>query len=234
MDRWMPGAVRVETAAQGGYGVAPGEMRATAIVHHVMEGWLSTMIQWAQERPPHHEASYHFGIGVDGRIVQFVPLDDPAWHVGRRDEGNDPTWTLWDPRRNPGGHTIGVAREGFHADPWTPQQIEAAIAITAWAMRRHEIEPSTETLIGHFELNPVTRAQDPGGGWDRDAMLAAIRSDALPEIPAPMQPPEVWRVLADAFAPAADPTRDTKFAPAAYRVIGTRRYEVHELLVEVK
>ena len=179
MDRWMPGVERVETAAQGGYGVSRGAMRATAVVHHVMEGWLSTMIRWAQERPVHHETSYHFGLGLDGRIVQFVPIDTPAWHAGRRDTRN-PTWPLWDVRRNPGGHTVAVAREGFHGDPWTPEQIEAAVSVTAWIMEQHTIEPAVETLIGHYELNPLTRAHDPGGGWDKDAMFAAIEPDELP------------------------------------------------------
>ncbi|KKN74329.1 hypothetical protein LCGC14_0391300 [marine sediment metagenome] len=177
MNRWMPGAERHETAAQGGYGVPSRGMEATAVVHHVMEGWLSTMVRWSEERPAHHEASYHFGIGMDGGIVQFVPIDTPAWHAGRRDDSVDPTWSLWDGARNPGGHTVAVAREGFHDKPWTPEQIDAAVRITAWVMGEHEIAPYVATLIGHYELNPVTRANDPGGGWDKAAMLELISPD---------------------------------------------------------
>ncbi|KKK58048.1 hypothetical protein LCGC14_3048390, partial [marine sediment metagenome] len=65
MNRWLSGVERHETAAQGGYGNVQGAMQATAVVHHVMEGWLSTMVRWAEERPVHHQASYHFGIGMD-------------------------------------------------------------------------------------------------------------------------------------------------------------------------
>lgn len=179
MNRWMSGVERHETAAQGGYGVPSGQMEATAVCVHVMEGWLSTMIRWSEERPVHHQASYHFGLGMDGRIVQFVPIDTPAWHAGRRDD-TDPTWPLWDRNRNPGGHTVAVAREGFHDKLWTPEQTEAAIRVTAWIMGEHEITPSAETLIGHYELNPVTRAQDPGGDWDKAAMLAAISGETPP------------------------------------------------------
>lgn len=182
MERWMPGAERHETAAQGGYGVAQGEMQATAVVMHVMEGWLSTMVRWAEERPAFHQASYHLGLGLDGRIVQFVPIDNPAWHAGRRDDGVNPTWPLWEPSRNPGGHTVAIAREGFAKDPWTPEQLEAAPKVIAWAMEQHGIEPSRETLIGHYELNPITRAHDPGH-WDKDRMLDEIAraSSGLPE-----------------------------------------------------
>ncbi len=184
MNRWLPGVERHETAAQGGYGVPSRGMVATAVVHHVMEGWLSTMVRWAQERPAHHQASYHFGIGMDGRIVQFVPIDTPAWHAGRRDDGVNPTWSLWDRSRNPGGHTVAVAREGFHNNSWTLEQIDAAIRVTAWVMNEHGITPSIETLIGHYELNPVTRANDPGGGWDKDRMLdeISVANSGLPPV----------------------------------------------------
>ncbi len=217
MNRWMPGVERHETAAQGGYGVARDQMRATAVVMHVMEGWLSTMIRWSQERPVFHEASYTVGLGLDGRIVQFVPIDNPAWHAGRRDyvdaQGRsvkrsdsgarllEPTWPLWEPSRNPGGHTVAIAREGFAKNPWTPEQLEAAPKVIAWAMEQHDIIPSRETLIGHYELNSITRANDPGGNWDKDRMLDEI-ARASSGLPDPLSRVEaMWAVYRNGSTP---------------------------------
>lgn len=191
MIPWMPGVERAETAARGGYGgVDPGRMRARAICLHVVEGWVSTMKMWAKERPAHHYASYHFVIGMDGHIVQFLPIGDQAWHAGRRDYVDasgrlvasdvpgarlvEPTWPLWDPSVNPGGETVAIAREGFSVNSWTPEQLDSAILIASWVMEEHGIIPSSETLIGHSELNPASRSRDPGGEWDKERMISLI------------------------------------------------------------
>lgn len=190
MNGWMPGVERVETAAQGGYGVATGQFHAKAVCCHVIEGWLSTMKMWARERPPHHEASYHFVTALDGHIVQFVRIDNTAWHAGRRDYVDasgrlvssrapgarivEPTWPLWNKASNPGAETVAIAREGFSVNPWTPEQVDATVRIAAWVMEQHGLAPSAETLIGHYELNPRTRTNDPGWGWDKDVLLALL------------------------------------------------------------
>lgn len=179
MTGWMPDVERAETAAQGGYSVEDGEMKATAVVIHVIEGWLTTMIEWARERPVHHQASYHFVVGLSGAVTQFVPIFTPAWHAGRRDDGTPPTWSGWDPPRNPGGHTVAIAREGFASHDWAPVQIRATVEVCKWVMARHGIIPAVENLIGHYELNPVSRAHDPGGDWDKLEMIAAIIGDPV-------------------------------------------------------
>lgn len=190
VESWMPGVERFLTKALGGYGVPEGEMVARAVVHHVVVGWLRTMIEWSKERPAHHQASYHFVIGEDGRIVQFVPITTPAWHAGRRDYVNatgrlvdrndpgaklvEPTWSRWDPGANPGGQTVAIAREGMADKPWTAAQLDAADRVTAWVMIQHGLKPNAGTLISHAALNPITREHDPGKGWDRPARMEAV------------------------------------------------------------
>lgn len=208
IEPWMPGIERIETAAFGGrpYGVTDGEMHAEAVVNHVMEGWLSTMIAWAHERPFHHDKGYHFGLGVDGRIVQFSPIDTPAWHAGRRDDGKGgnplapPTWPLHDDSPiNAGGRTVAIAREGMSAQPWTPEQLDASVRITTWVLAQHGLKPTPETIIGHSELNPATRAHDPGGGWDKNEIIAALLPPLLP--PTLTRSQRMWAVFSNGSVP---------------------------------
>lgn len=178
---WLPGADRAPTAAKGGYGVADGEMVPTATVWHVMQGHLSTMRLWAAERPAHHEASYHFGLGLNGDVVQFVPIFTPAWHAGRLDNVY-PTWPGYRPDMNPGGHTIGVAAEGFHdsSDVWNPVQLAAAVDIQRWIGDQTGMAPTVETVIGHREIAPVSRANDPGSKWPQLWLIQNATAGLLP------------------------------------------------------
>jgi N-acetyl-anhydromuramyl-L-alanine amidase AmpD len=169
-EAWMTGVERAETAARGGYGITSGEMRPTGTIHHVMEGHLSTMRLWAAERPVHHQASYHFGLGLDGSVVQFVPIFTPAWHSGRLDKAL-PTWAGWQDGTSVNSHTVSVAAEGFWNRTWNSAQVESAISVQRWITEQTGIEPSAATIIGHREVAPTSRANDPGPNWPQDLII---------------------------------------------------------------
>ncbi len=177
----MPGVERVETAAQGGYGILPGTMVSSATVWHCMEGWLSTMRLWAAEPlgadgSPHHAASYHFGLSLTGDIVQFVPIFTPAWHAGRLD-AIPPTWSGHRESVNPNAHTIGVAAEGFYNSPdvWNDAQTMAAIRVQRWIAEETKVGLSADTVIGHREIAPVSRANDPGPRWEKAKIIGGAK-----------------------------------------------------------
>ena len=51
---WMPDCRRVPTGAYGGY----GSIEADTVVCHSIEGWRTTMDEWASEKEVVHQASY--------------------------------------------------------------------------------------------------------------------------------------------------------------------------------
>lgn len=184
-DVWMPGVERAETGAQGGYKVVNGSMKPTATIYHVMEGHLSTMRLWAAERPVHHQSSYHFGVGLDGSIVQFVGLLNPAWHAGRLD-ATRPSWSGWQDGTSVNAHTLSIAAEGFwnHRNTWNDSQVESAIEVQRWINEQTGLESSPDTIIGHRDVAPTSRQNDPGPRWPRDRIIeeSATGEAAPPEL----------------------------------------------------
>ena len=185
MTPWMPEVDHVPTAAFGYTNVPVGSMRPVAVVSHIMQGYQSTMVQWAKERPPSAQKSAHFTIGRSGKIVQHVGIFDPAWHAGIIRE---PSWALIRPGSNPNLYTVGIEHEGFSVDPgyaydylysdakpWPQEMVEASIRVHRWILAETGILPSIDSVIGHRNIDGVTRANDPGMAWPQARIIAALK-----------------------------------------------------------
>ena len=177
---WMPDCRRVPTGAYGGY----GNIEADTVVCHSIEGWRTTMDEWASEKEVVHQASYHFVIDRDGTITQYVPVNQAAWHAGRVDATTNPSVGVpWTGYRgvNPNSHTIGIGAEGFSGKNWTLAQHNSCIAILKWLTEQHNIIIHEENLIGHCDISPMTRPDDPGDNWDKELLLGAAKEKLVPE-----------------------------------------------------
>lgn len=174
MTDWAPFAERIESAAVG------GPIQPIAALSHIMQGAQATMIAWARERPAVTPVSAHFTIGKTGRIVQHVSIRRQAWHAGRLDIGAAPTWRLLPPGGNPNDFAVGIEHEGFSGEVWPELQIEATIRVHRWLFDELKLIPSTDTVIGHFETAPRSRAHDPGPTWPRGRILEALHADRAP------------------------------------------------------
>src|SRR5882757_5873164 len=104
----------------------PFGSKAEAIVIHCMDGTLAGTDAWF--RDPAARVSAHYGVGVDGRIHQYVSEDDTAFHAGIV---VNPTaaMVLSRPSVNPNFYTIGIEHEGKAGDAWTAQQGAASAAL---------------------------------------------------------------------------------------------------------
>jgi len=176
---WMSKASKLQTAAMGGYGT----ITPIAVVCHVMEGWKNTMDDWARERPVVNQASYHFVIGLDGKITQYVPVDKAAWHTGRVDNTAHPSVAVpWKAYRgtNPNGYTLGIAAEGFSDTSWNEAQHQSCVEILSWLVEEQGMDINEETLIGHQDICPMTRLHDPGPNWDKEWLVAQITEERVP------------------------------------------------------
>lgn len=100
---------------------SPGGMVAwDGVVLHIMQGTLDGTDGWF--RNPQAEASAHFGIGKDGRVIQWVDTDDKAWAQA---QGN--------PRN------ISIENEGNAGDSLTAAQLERVAQILAWTHKVHGV-----------------------------------------------------------------------------------------------
>lgn len=177
---WMPDCRRVPTGAYGGY----GSIEATDVVCHSIEGYRKTMDTWASEKEVVHQVSYHFVLDIDGTITQYVPVNQAAWHAGRVDADTNPSVGVpWQGYQgvNPNSHTIGIGAEGFSAQNWNKAQHVSCIAILRWLTEQHDISFTADNLIGHCDISPMSRPDDPGPNWDKKSLLGGTVEKIIPE-----------------------------------------------------
>lgn len=112
--------------------------------------------------------SAHFLVRRDGETVQFVSVDDRAWHAGV---------SCWDGREDCNSWSIGIELEGLEGDVFEPAQMQVLARLladidVAWPVRH---------VVGHEHVAPQ-RKRDPGAGfdWARLAVLTGWEGARLP------------------------------------------------------
>ena len=102
--------------------------------------------------------SAHLLIRRDGELVQFVPLDQRAWHAGV---------SCFEGRERCNDFSIGIELEGTDHQPYTDAQYERLIETTR-RIQAHFPAITPERITGHCHIAPE-RKTDPGPAfhWDR-------------------------------------------------------------------
>jgi AmpD protein len=106
------------------------------------------------------EVSAHFVIRRDGELLQFVSVDDRAWHAGR---------SHWRGRDNVNDHSVGIELEGLEGERFEAAQYARLVELLR-ALR--EACPIDE-VVGHEHVAPG-RKHDPGAGFDWTALKKAL------------------------------------------------------------
>ena len=156
------------------------------IVMHIMEGTLDGTDGWFQN--PSAQVSAHFGVGRDGRVIQWVDTDDTAW----AEASENPIGISIEHE----GSVDGV--DGLPPDLTLAQSIASA-RILAWCSFIYGIplartsDPNGEGIIGHGELG-VAGGNHPNcpGQAILDAVPAMINwiiGQDQPPAPAPTPAP---------------------------------------------
>ena len=107
--------------------------------------------------------SAHLCIRRDGRITQYVPFDQRAWHAGE-------SW--FDGRTRVNDFSIGVELEGSDTQPFEEIQYRRLVEAGAALMRAY---PAIELsrVIGHADIAPA-RKTDPGPHFDWPRFLTLL------------------------------------------------------------
>ncbi len=142
-----------------------------AIVVHTAAGSLEGMDSWFLTAGSAHSA--HFGIGLDGRIHQYVDLRDRAWANGKIERGS--TWP-GPAGINPNNLTVSIETEdlGVSWQPVTEAQYQATVAAARMALKQY---PKIRYLVTHRAISPETRMMDPGARWIRSGRFAALAAE---------------------------------------------------------
>ena len=111
------------------------------------------------------QVSAHFLILRSGELLQFVSLEDRAWHAGKssfegREECND--------------FSIGIELEGTDDDRFTERQYTVLGEVTRSLMKNYPLM-TVDKIVGHSDIAPG-RKTDPGPLFDwnryRESLLA--------------------------------------------------------------
>ena len=176
---WMPDIDHIGTTMYGYTDVPPETMKPIAVINHIMQGYARTMIDWATNNSV--QKSAHFIIDREGNITQTVSIYSPAWHAGRTAKES---WKSF-PGGNPNKYTVGIEHEGFSVDPgygydyiydgsWPEAMRDASAKVHKWILGELSLDANDQTVIGHFETDAVSRANDPGPQWSREDLLSRI------------------------------------------------------------
>ncbi|WP_372742946.1 1,6-anhydro-N-acetylmuramyl-L-alanine amidase AmpD [Neptunomonas sp.] len=99
----------------------------------------------------HLNVSSHLLITRSGKVIQFVNLNERAWHAGV---------SCFAGRVNCNDFSIGIEMEGTDDLAYTYQQYQALAAVT-YAIRVAYPAISTSSIVGHSDIAPG-RKTDPG------------------------------------------------------------------------
>lgn len=150
------------------------------IVDHVSVGTMSSMDYWFTD-PDNQVSSAHFGVAKDGRIHQYVSIDRMAWANGIPKEqfGNATAPVVQDMGINPNLYSVSIEHEGYFGD-LTEAQFQASVWLHRYIRQyirdkwAKDFPLDRYHVIGHYQINPVQKANCPGPRFPWDRLYAAL------------------------------------------------------------
>lgn len=160
-----------------------GNYKPCLIVWHIADGTYNGTVTWEQN--PASQVSSHFVLGKNGEITQLVPLDKAAWTQGVVNQPIHP-YVKAHNGVNPNLYCVSIECEGKWSETHgalTDKQLAAAAWLTCHIVEEIdriygiEIPIDREHMIGHCEINPVTRPHCPGEDFPFDQLIAMARGE---------------------------------------------------------
>lgn len=153
------------------------------ICWHIADGTYNGTITW--ERNSSSQVSSHFVLGKNGEVAQLVPLDMAAWTQGGIRNPTHP-YVKSHPSVNPNQYCVSIECEGFWKETkgkLTDAQFNSAVELTKHIVSEVkklynvDIPIDREHIIGHCEINTVTRSHCPGELFPFGELIALARGE---------------------------------------------------------
>lgn len=157
------------------------------IVCHTTDGSFDGAVSWLCNEKS--SASSHFVVAKDGRVAQLVPIEDSSWCNGtnanindKRFYGNSSLKSVKERKTNANYFTISIEHEGFAKDcgELTKEQFDSTVKlikhINAEVNRIYKtnIPFDREHIVGHYEINPITKPNCPGNKFPFDDIIKKL------------------------------------------------------------
>ncbi|NWJ45725.1 MAG: N-acetylmuramoyl-L-alanine amidase [Chloroflexi bacterium] len=170
-------AISIELHPVKNFWKGRGQHHPVAIVEHTMHGTLEDTFRYFNGELGNYPVSAHYGVGRDGRIWQFVAVEDTAWANGIVQDHDTTLDWVTDALRdgvNLNAITISIEYEGYSGEALTEEQYEAAVELHRQLLPQWNIPANEKHIIGHSQLDRRERAADPGAGFPWARLLQAL------------------------------------------------------------
>jgi N-acetyl-anhydromuramoyl-L-alanine amidase len=107
--------------------------------------------------------SAHFVIDRQGKVTQYVPTTEKAWHAGISE---------FQGRPHCNDFSIGIELEGADVVPYTDIQYQTLVALTQELIKHYPLI-TKERIVGHSDIAPG-RKTDPGPAFEWGRFLDAL------------------------------------------------------------
>lgn len=162
----------IEWVGTPNYRAGRSGKKPLAIVNHITAGYYPGCLDWMKN--PASQASAHFLVLRNGRILQMVKEEDTAWHAGIVTK---PNWPLYD-GTNPNYYTIGIEHEGMPEDGLTDAQYQSTLWLHKYLMAKYPgITMDTNHIIGHYRIDSVNRPNCPGPKFLWDMLFSDLKGE---------------------------------------------------------
>jgi len=173
------------------------------IVCHITGGSFTSAVNTILNAA--NQVSYHFVVSHDGTVVQAVKIEDTAWANGttnsgdNRDNRHSTIPAVRERRRNANQFTVSIGFADSSGGELAAAQLTAGVALIGHIrdevrrIYRFNIPIARSNIIGHFEINPITKPNCPGPRFPFDEILRRVRENdavgtsstpAVPVVPA--------------------------------------------------
>ena len=142
-----------------------GGNKKNVVSIHIMDGTLIGTTSWFAA--PKSKVSAHYAVGAKGEIYKYVDENDVAWAQGMVRSPSSKI-VLSRPGVNPNSYCISIDCEGKDLAKVPDLEIKTLVSLIQDICTRNNIPMDREHILGHYEINSVTRSHCPSG--DRSIM----------------------------------------------------------------
>lgn len=154
------------------------------IVNHITDGSAQSCISWFNS-PSNTGSSAHFLVARDGKVYQFVAIEDNAWANGinAADMQNAKAAIVKAKGVNPNWYSVSIEHEGIYKQTGgalTAEQLESTIMlhryIIAYVKDKYNkvIPADRQHILGHYEIDPRNKPNCPGEKFPFDYIIVAL------------------------------------------------------------
>lgn len=125
-------------------------------VIHIMAGTLAGTDSWFSSTKS--GVSSHFGVGKNGEVHQYVPIQQTAWTNGIV---NNPSFRLFKPNVNPNKYTITIECEGYDLKDAPETQLKTISELLQRLGAEYNIPLDRDHIIGHYQVDNKKKPNCP-------------------------------------------------------------------------